>query len=45
MNQGEQKKEQKENAEEANVTTETRVRKISFDFETACTLHITPYAE
>ena len=30
--------------EEANVTTETKVRTKSFYFDTACTSHMTPYA-
>jgi len=32
-------------AEEANVTTEQKVRNKSFYFDTACTSHMTPYAE
>jgi len=34
----------KEKDEEANVTTEIKVRNKSFYFDTACTSHMTPYA-
>jgi len=43
-NKEEKEKEEKDKAEEANVTTEQKVRNKSFYFDTACTSHMTPYA-
>jgi len=41
-----EKKEKKDKAEEANVTTEEqKVKNKSFYFDTACTSHMTAYAE
>ena len=46
MNMQEKEMEEKEKAEEANVTTEEQtVWNKSFYFDTACTLHMTPFAE
>jgi len=45
MNKKTKEKEEKDTAEEANVTTEERkVRNKSFYFDTACNGHMTPYA-
>jgi len=37
-------KKEKEKAEEANITTEAKVRNKFFHFDMACTSHMTPYA-
>ena len=42
MNQETKEKEEKDNAEEANVTTHNTVRNKSLYFDTACTSHMTP---
>jgi len=41
----EKNEEQKEKDEEANVTTEVKVRNKSFYFDMACTSHMSPYGE
>jgi len=45
INKEKKEKEEKDKAEEANVTTEQKVRNKSFYFDMACTSHMTPYAE
>jgi len=45
MNKEKKEKEEKDKAEEANVTTKQEVRNKSFYFDTACTSHMTLYAE
>jgi len=45
MNKEKKEKEEKDIAEEANVTTEQKVRNKSFYIDTACTSHMNPYAE
>jgi len=44
MNKENKEKEEKDKAEEANVTTEEKVRNKSCYFDTACTSHMTPQA-
>jgi len=46
MNKEKKEKEEKDMAEEANVTTEEqKVWNKSLYFDTACTSHMTPYAD
>jgi len=45
LNKEKKENEEKHKAEEANVTTEQKARNKSFYFDTACTSHMTPYAE
>jgi len=45
MNKEKKEKEEADTAKEANVTTEQKVRNKSFNIDTACTSHMTPYAE
>jgi len=45
MNKENKEKEEKEKAEEANITTDNKVRNKFFYIDTACTSHMTPYAE
>jgi len=44
MNKKKKEKDEKDKAEEANVTTEQKVRSKSLYFDMACTSHMTPYA-
>jgi hypothetical protein len=44
VNKEQTEKEEKDKAEEANVTTEEKLRNKSFHFDTACTSHMTPDA-
>jgi hypothetical protein len=44
LQEGNKENKEKKKDEEANITTETKVRTKSFYFDTACTSHMTPYA-